>query len=112
MTPRLTSDLLVAALLRRASAEGGSGVVVSRGDPSAGAIILRLEQKGEFCGFRERAFVTDRYCWNTVGPSASRDSVEQREWIERRRKNDPDLWIVDLNVADPERFTAETTGTG
>ncbi|PHK02659.1 hypothetical protein VF08_18145 [Nostoc linckia z8] len=30
----------------------------------------------------------------------------------RRRAQDPDLWLIELDIADAERFAAETSSSG
>ena len=108
MTPRLTSTMLVSAMMRRVNDEGGSAVVVAKGDASAGAILLICLEKGRHIGFRERVLQVDgRYAWSPTGPS---DDAESDAWLARRRTRDPDLWIVELDIANAERFAAETTG--
>ncbi|HWV11973.1 MAG TPA: DUF1491 family protein, partial [Sphingobium sp.] len=34
------------------------------------------------------------------------DSLNQ--YLARRRRSDPDLWVIELDIADAERFAAET----
>ena len=41
-----------------------------------------------------------------VGPAG--DSGEITDYWMRRRRNDPDLWVVELDIAEAERFVAET----
>jgi hypothetical protein len=31
-------------------------------------------------------------------------------WIDRARRIDPDLWVVELDIPDAARFVAETLG--
>ncbi len=33
------------------------------------------------------------------------------ELIARKSRFDPDLWLIELDIADPERFIAETTAS-
>lgn len=113
MIPRLTSAMLVSALVRRVSAEGGNAVIVARGDATAGAILLICLDKGVRTAFRERLLGTDgRYEWAAVGPAPDAASPEVEAWQARRRERDPDLWIVELDVPNAERFAAETSGDG
>lgn len=108
MTARLTSAMLVSALVRRVNAEGGNAVVVAKGDATAGAILLDCLDRGTRTAFRERVLDSSgRYCWTAVGPGpdATREAVAN--WLDRRRTRDPDLWIVELDIPDAERFAAE-----
>ena len=34
-----------------------------------------------------------------------------RDFLAKRTRFDPDLWAIELDIADPERFIAETTGS-
>jgi hypothetical protein len=113
MTARLTSQLLVSALLRRAEVSGGFGVVITKGDQGAGSIILQLLEKGVISGLWERALTASGgYQWLSCGPQDVDILAEIDGYILRRRRNDPDLWVIELDVPDAERFTADLpTGT-
>lgn len=109
---RLASSVLVGALLRRAQEEGGFGAVIARGDPMAGAIAVILAEKGRKACFLERLLQGDgRYAWQSA-----RQEIENEEefklFLERRRKFDPDLWILELDIASAERFAAEMNDSG
>jgi hypothetical protein len=111
MLARLTSAMLVSALLRRVSAEGGNAVIVARGDATAGSILLICLEKGARTALRERILGVDgRYGWAAVGPDAAADEVDVDSWLARRRSRDPDLWIVELDIPNAERFAAEMSG--
>jgi len=110
--PRLTSQVLASALLRRAQDEGGFGAVLAKGDPTAGAIAVILAEKGRKACFLERLLQADgSYSWQP-----SRQDVENEQdlnsFLERRRKSDPDLWILELDIASAERFAAEMNAAG
>jgi hypothetical protein len=108
MQPRLASSILVGALLRRAEAEGGFGMVLAKGDPTAGAIAVILAERGANPRFFERLLQPDgRYAWQE---SAQRGDLPAL--IERRRRFDPDLWLIELDVASTERFAAEMNSLG
>jgi hypothetical protein len=112
MEARLASSVLVSALLRRAQDEGGNGAVLTKGDSSAGAIAVILAEKGRKACFLERLLQPDgRYSWEE-----SRQEVQNEEdfqtFLARRRKYDPDLWILELDIASAERFAAEMNAIG
>ncbi len=109
MTPRLSSAMLVSALIRRVQAEGGHAAVLAKGDASGGAIILACADKGKVSGLLERILdISGSYVWASCGPQDSGDPTEISQYLERRRSRDPDIWIVELDIADAERFAAET----
>ena len=106
MTARLTSGMLVSALIRRVGADGGNAAVLAKGDATAGAILLICMEKGVIQSVRER--VLDRtgvYAWTGVGP-VEPDGLTA--YLERRRARDSDLWLVELDIANAERLAAET----
>jgi hypothetical protein len=112
VSARLASSVLVGALLRRAGAEGGFGAVLAKGDPTAGAIAVILAEKGRKACFLERLLRPDgHYAWEE-----SRQAIENDEefsaFLARRRKYDPDLWILELDIASAERFAAEMNAIG
>lgn len=110
MTARLTSAMLVSALIRRAQAEGGNGTVVTKGDGAAGAILLICAERGTVTSLSERVLKPDgHYRWAESGPQSG-DPPAVADYCARRRSRDPDLWIVELDVSEAERLAAETIG--
>lgn len=106
---RLASGFEVGALRRLAEAMGGSATVVHRGDEERGQILLCVTQRGVYLTFLERALQPSGiYDWTRIGPAA--DSAEKTDsFVQRRVKFDSDLWLIDLDIADGERFIAEIT---
>lgn len=112
MTQRLASSVLVSALIRRAQDEGGFGAVVAKGDPTAGAIAVILAERGRRACLLERLLQPDGiYSWEASGRGQESDQDFQA-LLDRRRKYDPDLWIVELDIASAERFAAEMNAVG
>jgi hypothetical protein len=109
---RLASSVLVSALLRRAQDEGGFGAVIAKGDPTAGAIAVILAEKGRKACFLERLLQPGgRYAWQSARQEIENEE-EFKSFLERRRKSDPDLWILELDIACAERFAAEMNDSG
>jgi hypothetical protein len=107
VTARLASSVLVTALLRRAEAQSGFGMVLARGDSSAGAILVVLLEKGQNPRMLERVLGAEgRYRW-AFAANRPADEGDTKGTIERRRRFDPDLWVVELDVPSGERFAAE-----
>ena len=105
---RVVSHLLVSALLRRVADEGGSGAVLARGDPDAGEILLLARDRGTFAGLFERANDKGRRKWSAIIASAAQDEATCAAYLDRRRTNDRDLWIVELDIANSPRFILES----
>jgi hypothetical protein len=103
----------VSALIRRIEGQGGHGIVLSRGDREAGAILLLLCDRGAPKTLLERVLdVSGTYRWQKIGPQDIEGYQEFNTYIERRRRSDDDLWVVELDIAGVERFAAEMTATG
>jgi hypothetical protein len=112
VTGRLASSVLVSALLRRAQDEGGFGAVLAKGDPTAGAIAVILAERGVRASLLERLLQPDgAYAWQ-ASARALESEADFQALLDRRRKYDPDLWILELDVASAERFAAEMNAVG
>jgi len=110
---RLTSAVLVSALVRRVNQEGGSAMILARGDETAGAILLLTYERGAHPRFLERGLGPDGSpALLPSGPAEIADEGEVTAYWQRRRSRDSDLWVVELDIAGAERFAAETIGIG
>ena len=99
--------------MRRVAASGGFAAVLRKGDADRGAIMLAVTSRGVHRALLERVLTMEgSYRWNAIGPDESASSAEIADFLGRRARFDPDSWLIELDIADPERFIAETTGTG
>jgi hypothetical protein len=105
--PRLISRVRVDALLRRVSALGGFGTVLARGDDEAGAIAVVTREAGVE---RLRAAVLAMTGGYDYVLMAEGDAIPA--WIEKARRRDPDLWVIELDIAEATRLVDEMLGTG
>lgn len=105
---RLKSRFLVDLLLRRTEAAGGFATVLAKGDDTAGIILVQCCERGESGPLLERRFSADgHYIWEPVGPTDAKDGESRANYQDRRRKADPDLWVIELDIADAPRLVAE-----
>jgi hypothetical protein len=103
-TMRLTSEFWVAALIRRAFSAGDFATVLSKGSPEAGAVhILVRDRLGNVSLYRpapqssyDDAKPSDRL-FQFAG-QMQWDEIES--WLEKERRFDPDIWIVELELKD------------
>jgi hypothetical protein len=108
MSDRLKSGILVGALIRHFNASGGFATVIAKGDDAAGSILVLAAQKGRVTGVFERLMsVGSGYVWTAVGPQDVEGEQEIEQYLARRRGNDPDLWLIELDTPDTARFVAQ-----
>lgn len=111
--PRLTSRMTVDALMRRVQAAGGFATILAKGDELTGAILVLCAERGEARSLLERTIdPAGDYRWTPCGPQDVESAGARESYIQRRRQSDPDLWVIELDIAQAERFAAETTGFG
>ena len=107
---RLPALVEVSSLVRRVSAAGDFATIVKRGDPERGSVTLVVASRGRHVAVLERILGPDgSYSWRRAGPAESAGSAEVDEFLRKRARFDADSWAVELDIADPERFIAETT---
>jgi hypothetical protein len=95
------------------AADGGFATVMRKGDEERGSLLLFIASRGRHVACLERVLSPDgRYRWQSVGPAESASSPEIADFLARRARFDEDLWAIELDIADAERFIAETTSEG
>jgi hypothetical protein len=103
----LSTDLWVGALIRRAELGGAFAVVARKGDPKAGAVLVKT--------INRRDGVSHLYCEAFRGdgeavwmqPTASQEEPDLDRYIERAAHIDPDLWVVEIEDKDGRHFLTE-----
>lgn len=107
MKPRLAASVVATGLLRQAESDGGFGMVLQRGEATSGAILVVLLEKGGNPLVLERLMAADGdYAWSESGPKGDGNDADRQKFLEKRRRIDPDLWILELDVPSRERFAA------
>lgn len=109
MNDRLPTDLVVAALLRRVNDAGGLAMVLAKGDLKDGALLFITFEKARFSGIFQREPGPDgQHALVRTGPGNDAAPQAITDFWQRRRQVDPDLWVIELDIASAERFAAET----
>jgi hypothetical protein len=86
---------------------------MKKGDEERGSLLLLVSSRGVHAAALERVLNLDgSYRWERAGPPESASSTEIADFLARRARFDEDFWAIELDIADPERFIAETTLTG
>lgn len=107
MDQRLPAHLEAAAIVRLAESLGGFAAVLAKGGRDAGTILVVTIFRGEAARLYERMpqldgnrpFVLSRQ-------QESENPQEFLDYLERRRRQDPDIWLIEADIAQPERFIA------
>jgi hypothetical protein len=102
---RLPARLEVAGLIRLAQNGGGFAAVLKGGEDTAGTILLVLTEKGENPRVYERMPQADgKRVWHCSKIHDIENKQEFVEYLDRRGRQDSDLWIVELDIANGERL--------
>jgi hypothetical protein len=110
---RLSASVEAAGLIRKAEADGGFAAILHKGDPDRGALLLVIRTRGQYVTCLERTLDFESgYRWGATGPSEGEPPEKLAEFLARRTKFDSDSWLIELDIAHPERFIAETTSAG
>ena len=112
-TVRLPAHLEVAGLIRRVAAEGGFAAVIAKGEPDSGTILLILRDARTNPRLFERMPHPDGTRPWTLNRTQDIDNkYEFEDYLMRRQAQDRDLWIVELDSPNPERFIGDSPSTG
>lgn len=112
MSNRLPAHLEVSAMIRAVEAAGGFATVLAKGDRDAGAILVICCENGTNGRLYERMPQLDgTRKWTLSRQQDTENPLEFSEYWQRRKSRDRDQWIVELDIADAERFI-ELSGTG
>jgi hypothetical protein len=108
MSARLPSATIASALIRRVQQEGGFAAVLARGEATGGAILLVLRDRDSGVKLVERGIGPEGRAGLIPAGPTNPDPESLDSYLARRRRGDPDLWIIELDVPQGERFAAET----
>lgn len=105
MEARLPAQLEVTALIRLAQAEGGFAAVLHRGEREAGTILVVILKHGANAALYERMPTIDgSRQWHCARVQDADNPAEFSDYLTRRGQQDPDSWIVELDVPHGERL--------
>ena len=103
-TPRLPAGLEVSALVRRTQAAGGFAMVLHKGEADAGTIlVVAVDRQGIGTLYERLPDPAGPRRWMAVRAQDPQAPTDFDDYLNRRKRQDPDVWIVELTVADVER---------
>ncbi len=95
----------MSALLRQVQAEGGFATVLHKGDADSGSILVVTVQRfGNSTLYERMPAVDGSRHWH---PALTQDIDNKQlfhDFLDRRVVQDPDIWIIELDIANAERF--------
>ena len=100
---RLTSSFWVQAYIKKLNLLGVPAFVVSHGDDTAGAIIVKVNKLNGDAVLFERSFSLDKNL-NQWFKFESGDEKELDELLTRQLSRDRDLWIVEIESREGDPF--------
>lgn len=103
----ISTDVWVAALIRRAELAGASAVVARKGDARAGAVLVKaydtLNRTARL--YAESIGMDGDRLW--IEPHPDQPEFELDAYIERQARYDPDLWLVEIEDRQGRHFLVE-----
>ena len=92
-------------MIRAVEAAGGFAAVLHKGEREAGTILAVLTEKGGNSRlFEQMPDLEKGRVWVCSKIQDPENPKEFGDYLETRGARDPDLWIVELDIADGERF--------
>lgn len=111
MHERLPAHIEVNGLIRAVEAAGGFATVLARGERDGGTVLLVTLDRNQPATLYERMPRPDG---SRPFLAAKRENPENRQefadYLDRRRRQDPDLWLIELDIPQAERFIASWAG--
>jgi hypothetical protein len=108
MESRLPAHLEASAILRLAESQGGFAAVLAKGEHDAGTILLVTLCRGAGAVLYERMPQLDGSRSFVAAKRENQENpAEFSEYLARRRAQDGDLWLIEVDIAHPERFVAQ-----
>ena len=99
--PSLKAGIWINAQIRQCDIDFMPAVIVRKGDPDAGSVLLILDrfEAGSDLYTQARTAEGER-AWVKAAGGKTIDRQAAAEFIERQVKRDPDLWV--LEIEDPD----------
>ena len=109
MSDHLPTYIWVDALVRRAGMTGAGAYIVSKGDKERGDVLVKVSTlNGEAALFAPSPLMAETQTFDWLPePGRFVPDMEVEELIQRRRRYDPDLWVVEIEDREGRHFLTE-----
>ncbi|RZP18005.1 MAG: DUF1491 family protein [Erythrobacter sp.] len=111
MEARLPAHVEVSGLIRAVESAGGFAMVLQKGERDAGTILVLTTQNGRNTRLWERMPQLDgSRKFSCTREQDDENPREIDEYVGKRRRSDPDCWVIELDIENAERFVAPAPG--
>lgn len=105
METRIPAHLEVAGMIRAVEAAGGFAMVLQKGERDAGTIlVVTLDRDGPATLYERMPQLDGTRLFIAAKQQNTEKPYEFSEYLDRRKNQDPDCWLIELDIADAERF--------
>jgi hypothetical protein len=98
--PRLKAGIWVKMALRMADLDGRPGVVLRRGDPDAGGVLVVLRGRDGLCVLSQIRTQDGERAWLRATGAAPVDQAAADDYVARQVRRDPDIWVLEFDALD------------
>jgi hypothetical protein len=105
---RLSTDIWLSALIRRAELAGAYTAVIRKGDARGGAVLVKVADRraGVFRLYAEAVQGDGERIW--IQPVGSVEEGDLDAYAARAARIDPDVWVVEIDDMQGRHFLTET----
>ena len=94
-------------MIRMVEAAGGFAMVTARGEKDAGTILILTIYRGENAVLFERMPQLDGSRPFIAAKQQNPEKPQEiYEYLEKRKRQDPDVWVLEADIADGAQFIA------
>lgn len=110
MDARIPAHLEVSGMIRTVEAAGGFATVLSKGEKDAGTLLIICCENGTNLRAYERMpSLGGGREWVLSRRQDPENPFEFSDYIERRGRQDDDLWVIECDVRDAENLLCIAT---
>ena len=99
-TPRVKAGLWVSMALRLGDQDGRPGMVLRKGDPDAGGVLVVLHGRLGMVVLSQSRGAEGEMTWVRATGAAAVDQAAVDAYVQRQLGYDPDLWVVEFESPD------------
>jgi hypothetical protein len=108
--PRLKTSIWVSALIRRAELGGAAAFVARKGEPDAGAVVVKISLLDGTARVWSSSYGRDgQRRWVKATGADLVPDADAEAYVARARSRDTDLWVVEIEDRQGRDFLTEET---